>query len=64
MDASGNTIPNTIQIIGNNVYFSNIFDTDDAYTFDASVFRIREVALSYTLDKSVFNKLPFDFRKI
>ncbi len=60
LDANGNTIPNTIQITGNNAYFSNFFDTDDINTFDASVFRIREVALSYTLDRSVFEKLPFN----
>ena len=60
LDANGNTIPNTIQVTGNNGVFSNYFDTDDINTFDASVFRIREIALSYVFDRAVLEKLPFE----
>ncbi|MDH7445620.1 SusC/RagA family TonB-linked outer membrane protein [Aquimarina sp. 2201CG14-23] len=54
LDANGNTIPNTIQVTGNNAVFNNFYDPNENAVFDASVFRIREVALSYTLDKKTF----------
>lgn len=60
LDANGNTIPNTIQQNSNRTAFSNFFESQEGFTFDASVFRIREVALSYNLDKSNFKKLPFE----
>ena len=59
LDANGNTIPNTSQITGNNAVFANFYDPDENITFDASVFRIREIALSYSLTKDVVGKLPF-----
>ncbi|TXN36778.1 SusC/RagA family TonB-linked outer membrane protein [Flagellimonas hymeniacidonis] len=65
LDANGNTIPNNIQVTGNNAVFSNFYEPDENTTFDASVFRIREVALSYNLNRETFKKLPFssvDFR--
>ncbi len=60
LDINGNTIPNTIQQNSNRVAFSNFYESEEGFTFDASVFRIREVALSYTLDRSVFKKLPVE----
>ncbi|MBS9463929.1 SusC/RagA family TonB-linked outer membrane protein [Flagellimonas sp. 389] len=65
LDANGNTIPNNIQVTGNNAVFSNFYEADENNTFDASVFRIREVALSYNLNRKTFKNLPFssvDFR--
>lgn len=59
-DANGNTIPNTIQQNGTRTAFSNFFQSQESFTFDASVFRIREVSLSYSLNKSKFTKLPFE----
>ncbi|WP_298541459.1 SusC/RagA family TonB-linked outer membrane protein [uncultured Aquimarina sp.] len=58
-DANGNTIPNTIQVTGNNAVFNNFYEPDENITFDASVFRIREISLSYNLNKKTFKKLPF-----
>ncbi|WP_203257137.1 SusC/RagA family TonB-linked outer membrane protein [Hyunsoonleella ulvae] len=60
LDVNGNTIPNTTQEIGNRVVFSNYYNSEEGYTFDASLFRIREISLSYNLDSSVTKKLPFD----
>lgn len=65
LDANGNTIRNNIQLTGNNAVFSNFYEADENTTFDASVFRIREIALSYNLNRKAFRKLPFssiDFR--
>ncbi|MEM8510454.1 MAG: SusC/RagA family TonB-linked outer membrane protein [Bacteroidota bacterium] len=59
LDANGNTIPNTIQQNSNRTAFSNFFEAQEGFTFDASVFRIREVSLSYNLDRTVAKKLPF-----
>ncbi|AXT49522.1 SusC/RagA family TonB-linked outer membrane protein [Aquimarina sp. BL5] len=60
LDVNGNTIPNTIQVTGNNAVFNNFYDPNENAVFDASVFRIREVALSYKLDKKAIQNLPFD----
>lgn len=60
LDANGQTIPNTIQLDGNSTAFSNYYNADDLSTFDASVFRIREISLAYRLDKKKYNKLPFE----
>ncbi|UII76191.1 SusC/RagA family TonB-linked outer membrane protein [Flagellimonas sp. HMM57] len=59
LDVNGNTIPNNIQVSGNNAVFSNFYEADENNTFDASVFRIREVALSYNLNRKTFKNLPF-----
>ncbi|AUP80616.1 SusC/RagA family TonB-linked outer membrane protein [Flavivirga eckloniae] len=59
LDANGQTIPNTIQANANRTAFSNYLEANDFRLFDTSLFRIREVALSYTLDGKK-NKLPFD----
>jgi len=60
LDANGNTIPNTIQQNGTRNAFSNFFQSEESFTFDASVFRIREVGLSYSLNRSKFKKLLFE----
>lgn len=60
LDANGNTISNNIQVSGNNAVFNNYYNVDENRTFDGSVFRIREIALSYRLDEITFKKLPFE----
>lgn len=59
LDVNGNPIPNTTQEIGNRVVFSNYYNAQESFTFDASLFRIREVRLSYSLNKSSLKQLPF-----
>lgn len=60
LDANGNTIRNTTQVTGNNAIFTNFYEADENLTFDDSVFRIREIALSYNLNRKTFQKLPFE----
>ncbi len=60
LDANGNTIPNTIQISGNDVAFNHYYQADSNSTFDTSVFRIREIALGYNLRKKNFPNFPFE----
>lgn len=60
LDANGNTIPNTIQLNALRTTFSNYYNTDEFSTFDASIFRLREIALGYTLTKAEFKTLPFE----
>lgn len=60
LDANGSTIPNTTQEIGNRVVFSNYYNAQESFTYDASLFRIREVRLSYSLNKKSLKKLPFN----
>jgi TonB-linked SusC/RagA family outer membrane protein len=59
LDANGNSISNNIQISGNNATFSNYFNPAENLVFDASVFRIREVSLSYDFNSAALKKLPF-----
>ncbi len=60
LDENGNTIRNTIQNNGNRNAFSNFYEGEENFTFDASVFRIRELSLSYTLNQNMLAKLPFE----
>lgn len=60
LDANGQTIPNTIQLNDNRTAFSNYYNADDLSTFDTSVFRVREIALAYSINKDKYKKLPFD----
>jgi TonB-linked SusC/RagA family outer membrane protein len=62
LTAEGNKIPNTIQIETNDLYFGETFGTNSAdewSVFDGTVFRLREVALGYTLPKNLLSKTPF-----
>lgn len=62
LDAEGNKIPNTMQIEINDLYFGETFGTNSAdewSVFDATVFRLREIGLSYTLPQSLLSKTPF-----
>ena len=56
---NGNSIPNNIQFNGLRTVFSNYYNADDLGVFDASVFRIREISLGYSLDGEKL-KLPFE----
>tara|TARA_R110002096_G_C14660704_1_gene727760 strand:- start:12863 stop:15910 length:3048 start_codon:yes stop_codon:yes gene_type:complete len=60
LDPNGNKIPNTIQMNGLRTVFSNYYNSNDLSMWDASVFRIREIALGYTLSRKKGGKLPFE----
>jgi hypothetical protein len=66
LDANGNQIPNTTQISANELYFSpaggNTFainSVDEASVYDGTVFRLRELSLSYDLPSKFIKKTPF-----
>ncbi|MBD0778184.1 SusC/RagA family TonB-linked outer membrane protein [Maribacter sp. ANRC-HE7] len=60
LDGSGNKIPNTTQLTMNNLYFSpttnsNTFainSVDEASIYDGTVFRLREISLTYDIPKA------------
>ncbi|MBA4053653.1 MAG: SusC/RagA family TonB-linked outer membrane protein, partial [Marivirga sp.] len=61
LDDEGNKIPNTIQVETNDLYFGRTFGTNSAdewSVFDGTTFRLREVALGYTLPKTLLAKTP------
>lgn len=52
--------PNTTQINNSTYYFSNIlYGPDEVGVYDATVFRLQEVSLSYKLPKDVLDRTPF-----
>lgn len=61
----GKEIPNTTQVILNDVYFQTaggsfgINGADEVSIFDATVIRLSEVTLGYTVPKSLLTKTPF-----
>ena len=61
LDVAGNTVANSIQITTNEAYFgaggigSNAYD--ELKVYDATVFRLREVALSYSMPEKYYSKL-------
>ena len=59
LDANGNKIKNNIQIGANDLYFINLMDVDENVVFDASVFRIRDISLSYSVPESLLENSPF-----
>lgn len=60
LDPNGNTIQNTFQLNGLRTVFSNYYNANDLSMWDASVFRIREIAIGYSLIKKEDQKLPFN----
>ncbi|MCW3089860.1 MAG: outer membrane protein nutrient binding [Ferruginibacter sp.] len=63
----GKTIPNTIAITTNDLYFSPNTNNGATFggntaaewnTYDATVYRLREVTIGYEFPKSFFKKLP------
>ncbi len=62
-DAEGNKIRNTINITNFNWWYNRggfgWNAAEEFHTFDATVIRIREVALNYTFPKTLLEKTPF-----
>lgn len=64
LDSSGNKIPNTTQLTMNNLYFSpatnnNTFainTVSEASVYDGTVYRLRELALTYDVPKKFLEK--------
>lgn len=66
LDGNGNKIPNTTQISMNELYFSpaggntfGINSTDESGVYDGTVFRLREVNLTYDVPAKLLEKTPF-----
>lgn len=54
--------PNDIQISASQAYFNNLsgfFGAKDLITYDATILRLREASLSYSLPQTVLSKTPF-----
>jgi len=52
--------PNSVQINNSQYYFSNVlFGPSELQVYDASVIRLQEVSLSYSMPKSMLEKTPF-----
>lgn len=51
--------PNNVQSYAGNQFFSAYFGADEGSLFDATVIRLREVSLAYSLPKSVLQNTPF-----
>ena len=58
LDANGNRMPNVIAIGMNDIHFLNIDDSFGQGIYDATIIRLREIALSYDLPKSLMSKTP------
>ncbi|MHA4893712.1 SusC/RagA family TonB-linked outer membrane protein [Pedobacter sp. PWIIR3] len=65
LDASGNKIPNITRITTNDLYFNgggaSTFATNGANewsVYDATVYKLREISIGYTIPKSLFKKAP------
>ena len=65
LDENGQKIPNTTQVILNDIYFQTaggsfaINSSDEMSIYDATVIRLSEVALGYSLPKSLLSRTPF-----
>jgi len=66
LDGAGNQIPNTTQIDMNELYFSpaggntfGINTTDEGSVYDGTVYRLRELSLSYDIPSKWVDKTPF-----
>ena len=66
LDGNGNKIPNTTQISMNELYFSpaggntfGINSTDESGVYDGTVFRLREINLTYDVPAKLLEKTPF-----
>lgn len=52
--------PNSVQINNSTYYFTNVlYGPDEMLVYDASVWRLAEVSLKYSLPKSMLDKTPF-----
>ena len=66
LDANGNQIPNTTQVDTNELYFSppggntfGINSVNEASVYDGTVYRLRELSLSYDIPSKWLEKTPF-----
>lgn len=65
LGGDGKTIPNTIQVMANDLYFQSgqgSFGTnaaDEMAVWDATTIRLREVSFGYSLPKKFLSKTPF-----
>ncbi len=67
LDGTGNRIPNTTQIDTNDLYFTGggpsntwgINSTDQGTVYDGTVYRLRELSLSYDVPSKWLEKTPF-----
>ncbi|WP_418263943.1 SusC/RagA family TonB-linked outer membrane protein [Flavobacterium faecale] len=66
LDSSNNKIPNTTQLSMNELYFSpsgsntfGINSVDEASIYDGTVFRLRELSLTYDIPAKYLKKSPF-----
>ena len=57
---NGKTVANQTRINSNDLYFGESFSNgaSEWITYDATVYRLREVTIGYEIPKKVFNKLP------
>jgi TonB-linked SusC/RagA family outer membrane protein len=60
LDGNGNKIPNQVQTTTNDLYFNTngLTGQTDLLIFDASVFRLREISLGYSIPKKWLGKSP------
>lgn len=56
-DSEGNE--NTVQGYAGDYFFAGYFGADEGSVFDATVIRLREVSLNYSIPASLLEKLPF-----
>ena len=54
-----NGIKNEFQLSSSTAFFDGSLNADEQYIFDATVVRLRELALSYSLPQTLLQKLPF-----
>jgi TonB-linked SusC/RagA family outer membrane protein len=66
LDSGGNQIPNQVQLSMNELYFSpansntfGINSVDEADIYDGTVFRLREISLTYDMSSKILSKTPF-----
>ena len=62
LDGDGNQIPNVTQVSHNDLYFGESFAINAAgewIVYDATVLRLREVAIAYEIPKKLLSKTPF-----
>jgi TonB-linked SusC/RagA family outer membrane protein len=62
LDGDGNKIPNITQVSMNDLYFGESFAINSAgewNVYDATVVRLREIAVGYELPKKLISKTPF-----
>tara|TARA_Y100000588_G_C14126848_1_gene869812 strand:+ start:280 stop:822 length:543 start_codon:yes stop_codon:yes gene_type:complete len=60
LNENGQKIRNVIQLGANDLHFLNTHDVNENLVFDATVLRIREVNLGYTLPEKWIAKSPFE----